>query len=591
MEEVVEVPEVPKEGAQSVGPAPKIIHFAWAGGTSPMPDKSMNVVMRWLIKNPDFTIYLWVDEKTCGDPESFYALYRENFKRIYDELKESGEIAEDIKKITFPLVFLEKDTDELLPGKIIIKDIFTNKLRNIWISYFIELLKPNYGASSDLLRDLALELGGAYFDSDVAPGPTCLGTLPIFNESGIHRVMLDDFSQKGVLTSQQRSAPFTLENSELKQRVGNDVIGSTKGNPLLSCFYDFSINRLIELGKSKEGRFALCYGSRDIKYLTVYATGPQSVRDCIDFYPQVPHNRNPRGGFDVVIDPNGKSRIWSAVGPKVEISPIRYGNTDPIKPLIPTHNWLKVDNTRYHRLNQLKSALVNVILFEVAHFHILRIDDHIEDLIELSKGFHESERFTQETAFKFICEVVPILKKPQLRNELLLKVTGKFEVSLRALRDALPKTSEDLKQMISCMAYWGEFCGLFVQEHQLEDESGYVKELGEYYKEEGKLPQSLTAILRSINASMDAFEVYCRPAIPFLEYGLEVEAKQLVTGYLKKYLNFVNGVLKAIPANGFQRMVGQKLDELMYKIVSMMGNLKPKEERAIELRQPSRKFF
>lgn len=40
---------------------PKLIHFIWAGGETPMTLDGIGVVKKWILKNPDCDFILWGD--------------------------------------------------------------------------------------------------------------------------------------------------------------------------------------------------------------------------------------------------------------------------------------------------------------------------------------------------------------------------------------------------------------------------------------------------------------------------------------------------------------------------------------------------
>jgi hypothetical protein len=565
--------------ADKVPPAPRIIHFVWAGGKGSMPPKNMRVVMQWLLKNPEFTIYLWIDEKTCGLIKDTLDYYAEEFRCIYEKLTE-------IDSYNEPFVTHENNEKEtIIPGKIIIKDIERNGLRNKWVSYFIGLASPNYGASSDLIRCPALSLGGAYFDTDVGPGSTHLGELSIFNEFGSHRILLDDFAQVRELTNEQMQARFDLENFALEQAVGNDTFGCTEKNPLMDCFFNFSVARLIEISKDKNGRFALCYGFRDIKYLTIYATGPKSTRDCIALYPYTLHNKTLRGGFDVIIDPRGKSILFKPKGPIVEISPIRYPGSDPVVSFSPEHNWLKKKINHFEPA-ELKKTVKDTMLFECEHFKIVRVDDHIEDLIKHSADFDKSEQLNADMAFKFILECFP--RNELFSPEILLQITGKFEISSCSFKGSLPIIPKDAQKIVACMSYWGDFCGYFTQQNDIEEDSGYIEELNKYFKKvkNTTFPTTLSEFLENINASIDSFEVYCQPELPFFAPRIASVIRDQVFGYLKKYMNFVLSVISVMPEKIFSSSEGSRLEELRKKIILMMSRFEPKKAQSGTIESP-----
>ncbi len=563
-------------------PAPKILHFIWAGGRGRMRQKSLEVVIAWVKHNPDFMVYLWIDERTCGDIAKCRSYYKDRLVILADEPMEAVKKTEALLSTQEPLVVYEEDLPNesiFLPGKIILKDIEKNGLRNKWVAYFIDLIRPNYGASSDILRNKILyRYGGAYFDTDIQVGKTTLRELSIFTQPGGHRMLLDDFSQRQHLSVEMIESHFSLLT------VGNDAIICTKANPLMLAITEFLEKRIEDMQNHDDRKYALCYGSQDIKFISIFMTGPKALQDCIDFYPCSSNLNTLRGGYNLTVDSNGKHFLRNPAGPVVEICPLRYSGVFPNQPLPPTHSWLKASKSEYSNLDELKIATLNTIMMEKLHFKIVRVDDHIEDLISCSAEFEEKDRFTEKSAFDFIRNAIrgDVLGISDFRinPKFLLKIIGMYEVSSQLLREAIPKDLDKITKMISCLAYWGEFSGFFTQEGRLDKTSKYLEKLRLYYVEnpDNTLPSSLIAILGNINASVDVFMVYCERGLDYFDPSGKSAVEKQILDYCQRYLIFLNRVLQIVPNHVFRDggFNENPAEQLMIKIARITKSFEPK---------------
>jgi Glycosyltransferase sugar-binding region containing DXD motif len=175
---------------------PKIFHFIWAGGTKTLPYRNIIIILDWMQANPSIDFWLWIDKKTAPGNLDLVKFYKEQFK--------AGAVQD--KNLNVNL------------NELVIKDIEEESIVDEYIRYEIDRLRPNYGASSDMLRYAILyKFGGVYFDSDVAAGETSLESTGIFDQS------------------YEKHALFVDPNSQDKWEIGNDAFISTIRNPLMKA--------------------------------------------------------------------------------------------------------------------------------------------------------------------------------------------------------------------------------------------------------------------------------------------------------------------------------------------------------------------
>ncbi|HVY53577.1 MAG TPA: TcdA/TcdB catalytic glycosyltransferase domain-containing protein [Gammaproteobacteria bacterium] len=242
---------------------PKIIHFIWAGGDWPIPLRDINVIKYWHKSNPSFDIWLWIDPASAGNER-----VKKDHQKSYDLLSAAIQDKFQLKDIKGTIHNEEKI-----------------QVEDEYIRYEIDRLRPNYGASSDLLRYKILYLiGGAYFDSDVLPGNNSLEESQIFDrELSEHTLYVD-------------------ANSQNSGMIGNDALICTPNNPAMNTILENAKRhytlRLADIPENcEDGSEAVAnYNSPDqIAYLyddaspngyimrsTLYKTGPYCVRKIID---------------------------------------------------------------------------------------------------------------------------------------------------------------------------------------------------------------------------------------------------------------------------------------------------------------------
>ena len=354
---------------------PKIIHFIWSGGQKIIPPDGIANIKEWMDKNPDHTVFLWVGEHILHyDISSHKKEYLKAFAQY-------GFTEEDLKRIEFHS-----------PGEILltIKDSYLRDLYDC-IIYETNRLRPNYGASSDLLRYLILSIyGGAYADvCDVKPGNNSLSDLAYEFISTTHYLFLDHLNQQATVSKEQLKT-FKIEDQLKNIWIGNDVFLTTKLNPFLKELaklaaknYDIKMIASMELRLKEQIKAA--YGGNNIKYSTILRTGPAHVRKLLTSFI---NNSIPK--------PKGCLHL-NIVGEPVVIHPLRYsGDKQSIDQQTfkyeysgccpfehNTTDWLKAGVTKYKGdLNKAIDFAVMAIKFELKHYNIIRLEDHIKDIME-----------------------------------------------------------------------------------------------------------------------------------------------------------------------------------------------------------------
>ncbi len=330
---------------------PKLIHFIWAGGKLPMPDEdNIAVVKDWARANPDFQTMLWVDQKTA--PAGI------NWKNYY---------ADKFKDLANPPVI--KDIEEM--------DIEKGVVSTPAIRYEIERLDPNYGASSDALRYRILYLyGGAYFDSDVAPGRTPLRECPLFSDKSAHVLAIDHLSQnisppEEALRTFKLTGKITPSNPlSSDYRIGNDAFICSIGNPLMKIICDkVEANYQLLANNNVKMMYKLAYSSHNIKDLTLEKTGPLLVQDAI--------LKEQTGSLKQI---NENMYVKKINGIDVQIHPLKFHNSLLIESLKNMKKWLDVPLITDQTAEECINKAIATLEFELNNFGILRLDDHVRQV-------------------------------------------------------------------------------------------------------------------------------------------------------------------------------------------------------------------
>jgi hypothetical protein len=357
-----------EEKAQHI--IPKIIHFIWAGGDKTMPEKNIQTVLAWKEKNPSFNVWLWVDKRSVSSEEVW--------KKSLEDYQ--GMISNNIRI---------KDVENVEDDEMILTDEFSR--------YEIDRLRPNYGASSDLLRyEILFQYGGAYFDSDVTPGLVSLEESGLFGKDyDRHYLSVDN-------------------NSQNTGEIGNDALICTTANPLMLKIKRQAINHYTlqaqQLPKDcKDERVHLvtfnaphmmAYFYEDPHYIedvTSRRSGPFCVRLVVEDEENKIHN--------------GKTYI-SEIGRMQNIT----------KPLpANSRSWIGMDLTINLEDDKCLERIKMTINFEFNKFKILRLDDHINNLMEANKC-------NENQAFNVIFQIIDRL---DMKAIIAVQLTFQHDTSIR----------------------------------------------------------------------------------------------------------------------------------------------------------------
>lgn len=420
--------------SNEIAGVPLEIHFIWAGGDKPLPIENMETIALWAIKNCEFKISLWVDEKTSSAKfDQFNIQYQESFKAAY--LKVCG------------------NKDAVVPNVLKVRDIRQEGIcrEGDIADYELTRLLPNFGASSDILRyRILVKFGGVYADSDVAPSKNPLvwilnemSKVSGPNKSYSHFLCLNNFSQ--VTPHTLKTKPEIVDTFE---RLANDAfICTSGGNPLamqLVKIVEHENYMLRSRYREEASEITLkmitnvAYFSHNKKLLTIAMTGPDALATVLhenrfgvlkqrpNLHKTVVVNEK---RTDVLIVPLA-SRYYQIVEPVLESKE----KTDFISPN--RSSWL--ENT--FQLRQLKSmrdiyeSILKTILFEQEHFGCLRLADHLRTINKACEYFRTdpntsckefvqllSERNIIDTESLYcvqLCNLNPLVSEFYDRNQL-----------------------------------------------------------------------------------------------------------------------------------------------------------------------------
>ena len=393
-------------------PLPKIIHFIWAGGEKLLPEINIERIKAWAVKNPDFEVWLWIDNKTTS---------KEKLNVYYSQYKFSE----------YP--------------KIILKDITQEEVVDEYSRYHIDKLVPNYGASGDLLRySILFKIGGAYFDSDICVTDD---TKPL-NYNGLF-----DSDEKEIL----RISTFTQNNNA----IGNDAFICTPNHPFMKEVYETA-----KLNHQKEIKAVSSPYHFDQKQSffnwTIESTGPGIIVDVC--------KKN-----NMLATKCENSRViylqrMSDSSLKLDQSCYQPAERNEI-------NWLLSLTRKCNTIDEAIRITLDSIYFEVKHFGILRIDDHIKNIVtalDLHSPFTDSgtkllcgdptkdERdiadiLTLELITSHIdlsdCRLIQLITRYQCVADFYQKFTptlhdGNVVISKDALKNNIIKASEENRRFI-----------------------------------------------------------------------------------------------------------------------------------------------
>ncbi len=406
----------PKIESGAIQQPGNFVHFIWAGGEKILNKKGAQVIQRWCQSEKENAhIILWVDINSY--PEGIQNMPN-RYRELFNDLQ--------INVLTNIPITPQLNT-------IVLRDI--GEYRDDLVAYEIDMLRPNYGASSDLLRYYILCDGNpqsinGYFDSDVKPGshllPTQMEAEVLYVEDRPQRLRSE--------LPQHQQEGFCLDE------LGNDAFICKPNNSTMMKIRDNAKqNYNIAQQILNFNHIRLCYGYGDKLNRSINRTGPGLIQMAVSNIAK--ENKWPifYGGEDGQLylnteiteynDSLGNSIIEAEnICPLLQMHGQNYRYTSPEGN---ETNWLKTDVRKCANLDQALEIVMKTIAFEIKHFGILRLDDHIMDIAQALNNFPIGKHCT-EYAEK-LCERIEAAhqaKLIELDAVKLAQTTGLFTETL-----------------------------------------------------------------------------------------------------------------------------------------------------------------
>lgn len=397
---------------------PPLAHFIWAGGEKLLEDEGVKIIARWINANKDikdFKAYLWIDKETVAKDENVVERYIALFKKLGVN------------------VYDESNTSEKKQPYLILRDIKTNNLRDEHVAYEIDKLRPNYGSSSDLLRYRILATyGGFYCDcTDVKPGKDSLATI-FSRQYNVDNIMYLEHCPQQPNAAPDKIAVFGINE------LGNDTFATNKHNSTALKMMILAHQRYtLPLNTNFSQYIVTAHTGNNIKDTTIWRTGPALVRDVL---------------FEELKYVIKDGRLVSA-NLKDEVLRFRDGNAEFAIPGNNTGNWLNSRITKYENSKDAIDKVIQTIKFEAKHFKVLRLDDHISDLIESTEGKIDVVKVLEE---------LKVVIEENKKNIQYTQLTGKFSETLdfvlnQKLTSFLNLTKDQLLLVIEQQCYLNDF--------------------------------------------------------------------------------------------------------------------------------------
>lgn len=332
------------------------LNFVWVG-PKPIPDESLLRIQQWNKANPTAQICIWTDNEVLPIMvNKYYATHGYHFSP--------------------PLKFknIKTDIEAAITEFRAVDADFSDTLYSLYriAVYECSRLRPNYGASSDIFRYLILYLftgkeGNewcAYFDHDVATGGS-----PV--ESSF---------------TDTSSTLLFLANSQGSGHLGNDAfICRTAHHFILKALLERVLNNYAQLtGILPEARIPL-YASdeREAKsYCTIRRTGPRAlVATLLDLFKK---NKLPAWNETSFIPDPEDCRGIAEIPVSDSIVPaVCPGNTNATA-------WLSSSAYPMRSSEEAVARAVSSIQLEAELFGILRLDDHVRDVVDAVAAYNKS---------------------------------------------------------------------------------------------------------------------------------------------------------------------------------------------------------
>ena len=339
---------------------PYLIHFV-RFGYEVLPLAHANQIKKWAHNNPDFSIYLWIDR--VGTPADVLASYK-----------------------TLESYFKK----EVASGQLQLKDITEEGIVTLEMRYEIDRMRPNHGASADLARlKILYQYGGIYLDPDIIPGnKNLLEIAQIWRPENQNKLMFCEvdagFATDLFICSQKNKSIKAYYDSIVKNyhTVFYDINEVDIVDIVHSTAYIYS-------GKATLPSLTYRYDlKRYIEYVTLEKTGSVHFSYLVRELLQDVSTDN----FDQkIVD---KLMMFGCMTDNSDCenveTPIEFIYEEDIrKPLRNTGSemtWLARGVRPCGSVEEALESIKMSIIFEANTLGVLRLDDHITNLLESQKS-------------------------------------------------------------------------------------------------------------------------------------------------------------------------------------------------------------
>lgn len=367
---------------------PEIIHFVWLNVRPGIPTENIATMVKWMLDNPGFKVFLWVDPKTCATTFSqLEQQYRHDFTEKYHDLNKSDR--HDVDN------FIVKDCRQ---------EGVCAEVDNI-VDYELGKIVPNYGASSDIVRYRALlKYGGSYFDFDVLPASNLKRSLAKLPDG--HIFIADHLRQKNIASFTQ--ADYDLFSYEWGD-FGNDNMICTPNNPVMQSITDQVEKVNYHLTEDSDPMLiaARAYYSRNIREMTIAGAGPGVGRKLLPTIPVMEPfiEGDRRRGFTTEYH-GVKSLVLPLKSAQHQLAKpfIEYGERTNVA-LYNARTWIRVDVNYAHFADfaAVEKSILSTIAVEQDNFKVCRLMDHYNDLLNAARYYqvdttHAVNEFMEKVA-------------------------------------------------------------------------------------------------------------------------------------------------------------------------------------------------
>jgi len=306
-------------------------------------------------------------------------------------------------------------------------------------------------------------------------------------------------------------------------RIGNDTFLTNKHNDAISKILSSAHEKYNLLTDNLSSiHIVSAHSGNNIKDTTIERTGPDLVRRVLTEKLQCREN----GGK--LIDANGLNEFYR----------FRDGSLELVIPGSNTGNWLNTRITKYDDKQIALSKVFKTMNFEAKYFKVLRLDDHIKDLIDST-----SNSITQKNALE---KLMPVMQENKEKIK-YTQLTGEFGHTIDYVLNAKLISVFNLQSDFVVMAITSQ-CYLidFIKAEQTADQLKNNKEISDQARSKNL---SVTGLILA-SQRPEVIHQLCQQMIVGIRYmqyfsqRLEVYEKKAESSDYNKVIDFLIDRLK-----------------------------------------------